>query len=558
MKNISENQNSCNKKSCLSVPDSGDSARGSALLGTSTKFVGKTLQPLLRKPDFSERIQQVNKYVLQSVARAVLLGFKTRKEDDTGKVVERDTYRVVSCCRGIRPGTDSGMVEIKKSIGSQKAHYSGLMLCGSVWTCPVCAAKISERRRNDLREKIDNWRAMGGEVLLRTLTVPHYHNQSLITVLTGIVEARRKMTNNRSWRGSKKYFGLKDEIGCVGLIAAKEVTHGQNGWHVHFHELVFLSGKVTQQARSDHKILYPAVWERYEKGVETARALFRGALSSGDEEGRKKYGIQLDRLFSRDPWIDEVSGRMLNLWESAVSSVGLLDFSNGKQVETFRRRGLDLVQGDSASDYVSKWGADLEMTKSHVKKSKLEGLTPFDFLREVFLCGDEDYSDLFREFAKAFKGRSQLESSRGLNKILGVEEKTDSELAENSDDPCDILGMLTPDAWKLILKQKMDIRADLLRQAEIGGILGVGLYLERKLGLVLHWRGPTTIDIFSADDHSAHIDRTEERNRTRSMKIVHRAGVAGDCAELNRKIKKTEREKREMKKVAALEKLYNQ
>src|SRR5712691_4776616 len=51
--------------------------------------------------------------------------------------------RVAFCMRRIQART----VDVLYSVQHQSAHYGGLMVCGSVWVCPLCAAKISEHRR---------------------------------------------------------------------------------------------------------------------------------------------------------------------------------------------------------------------------------------------------------------------------------------------------------------------------------------------------------------------------------------------------------------------------
>lgn len=54
-----------------------------------------------------------------------------------------------------------------------RAFYSDLVLCGSVWACPVCAAKIQERRR-EKSPAIDWAYAEGLQPTMVTLTFPHY------------------------------------------------------------------------------------------------------------------------------------------------------------------------------------------------------------------------------------------------------------------------------------------------------------------------------------------------------------------------------------------------
>lgn len=60
-------------------------------------------------------------------------------------------------------------VEVFRSTKHNRAHYGGLQTCSSVWACPVCAAKIAERRRQELLALINAHRASGGVVYLITI-----------------------------------------------------------------------------------------------------------------------------------------------------------------------------------------------------------------------------------------------------------------------------------------------------------------------------------------------------------------------------------------------------
>ena len=70
---------------------------------------------------------RVQRFALQSMARAILPESRTAK------------------CLRIRAHDCD--VQVWKSREHGTASYGGLQTCGSVWTCPVCAAKIAERRR---------------------------------------------------------------------------------------------------------------------------------------------------------------------------------------------------------------------------------------------------------------------------------------------------------------------------------------------------------------------------------------------------------------------------
>lgn len=115
-----------------------------------------------------------------------------------------------------------------------RASFAGLMTCGSVWDCPVCAGKVSERRKKEVKKAIDDWRSQGGYVSFLTLTIPHYANQALVSVLLNLTRSRFKFLNNKPYKHFKGSFDI------VGSIFALEPTHGEiNGWHPHNHILIF-------------------------------------------------------------------------------------------------------------------------------------------------------------------------------------------------------------------------------------------------------------------------------------------------------------------------------
>jgi len=116
-------------------------------------------------------------------------------------------------------------------------YFSGLRVCGSAWMCPVCAAKISERRRSSLALAVEAHRAAGGEVALMTLTCSHSREDEVFSLLDSLLKAFRSFGAGRNrWQ--------EFTPGLVGSVRALEVTHGDaNGWHPHLHVLVFLEAK---------------------------------------------------------------------------------------------------------------------------------------------------------------------------------------------------------------------------------------------------------------------------------------------------------------------------
>ena len=74
-----------------------------------------------------------------------------------------------------------------------------------------------------------------------------------------------------------------------------------------------------------------------------------------------------------------------------------------------------------------------------------------------------------------FKGKRQLSWSNGLKARFFVDEKTDEELAAEKDDRAVLLGLLTVDQWRDVLK--VDGRGVLLDIAAKGGWHNVQRYL---------------------------------------------------------------------------------
>lgn len=313
-----------------------------------------------------EKFRRLERWALQAVSREIL-----------------DTPALRTCCHAVIPSRDH--VDVWKTPGA-KFHYGGLITCGSVWVCPVCGAKITERRRLELCQAFANHREKNGDVLLLTLTAPHYNGQSLNFLLNAITNARRKMLNRKPWKR------LASSMGVIGRVRGLEVTHSfNNGWHVHFHVLLFTDFPV--------------------------------------------FGDEIE-------WYeDEISKQ----WQSACLAADL--------PEPSRSHGVKLENGSMAAQYVGKWGLEHEMTKSHVKKGH-GSHTPFDFLREI-LKGEMKYAGLFKEYAQEFKGRRQLVWSDGLRALLGLDqEKTDEEVAAEVDTESSLFAKIPLDIWKLILNKK--------------------------------------------------------------------------------------------------------
>jgi hypothetical protein len=127
------------------------------------------------------------------------------------------------------------------------AHFRGLLRCGSVWECPVCAMQIRAERSREVEAAVSVW---GIErIVMMSLTVRHGLGHDLRTVRKGVANAFRRLINGAPWTRFKAKYGLRH------FIRAMEVTHGPNGWHPHLHIQVFLDA-----ALNDDQLAAARAW----------------------------------------------------------------------------------------------------------------------------------------------------------------------------------------------------------------------------------------------------------------------------------------------------------
>jgi hypothetical protein len=149
--------------------------------------------------------------------------------------------RVSICLRNrIRKAGEDHYEDIKvwQHKKTHKAFYSGLAVCGSVWVCPVCAAKISERRKNEIQQAFEMHKSEGGKIALLTLTFSHKKTDRLIDTLDKFGQATQKL-----FRG-KAFDKIRAEMDLIGRIRVYEVTYGFNGFHPHTHIALFYNQDV--------------------------------------------------------------------------------------------------------------------------------------------------------------------------------------------------------------------------------------------------------------------------------------------------------------------------
>jgi hypothetical protein len=225
--------------------------------------------PLVNTYEISaQNAKQIKKYALQGIIAELL-----------------PTERVRTCMRYIVPTHNT--VDGYYSGSKKRGRYSHLMLCGSIWSCPLCASRITETRRRELSDALLSWQ---GSVFMCAYTLQHDRGDSLKDLKNDLSKTLRSLSNDRD------YLKLKDKFGIVGNISSLEVTWGQRaGWHPHKHYLYFADHTLTLE---DITEIENVLSERYIKilskqGRYSVSDVFQVQL--GDAEQIKDYVCKGDK-----------------------------------------------------------------------------------------------------------------------------------------------------------------------------------------------------------------------------------------------------------------------
>ena len=281
-------------------------------------------------------------------------------------------------------------------------RYLGLMVCGSVWHCSICASRITEYRRNELHHVTMNHLDLYGRgtLVMVTNTIPHGRHDDMKELLTRFKDAEMV------YKDVPAHKRLRAQIGFIGKIRALEWTYSlENLSHPHTHNLWFIPKPVDHQA---------------------------------------------------------LQAELSVFWRKACKKVGLR--------EPDPHIGLTVTDGRV---YPAKWGIDHELTKLHTKKG-VKGMTPWDLLRWYIREPNPQAAAIFNEYAKVFKGSQQLRYSKGLKALYGVDEISNQEIAEGTEDG-ELVCKLTPKQWYHVCKHKA--RGVVLHLAEKGGAEAVMPYV---------------------------------------------------------------------------------
>jgi hypothetical protein len=143
-------------------------------------------------------------------------------------------YNVNYCSKFALPGRS--VVDVFKHFQSEKSYYHGIKRCNSVWLCPLCSARISERRKIELFNIIQSHQDHSGTFSFVTLTIQHSITSDLSKLLQVITQCFTSLMSARNGSFLRTHFSIDY------YVKSLEVTYSNlHGWHPHLHVVFFHS-----------------------------------------------------------------------------------------------------------------------------------------------------------------------------------------------------------------------------------------------------------------------------------------------------------------------------
>lgn len=289
-------------------------------------------------------------------------------------------------------------IEIIYSDERERARVAGTMKCGSGWVCPACMRYIAERRRLELETAMQRSSERYFTVMC-TYTARHQKGTPLRTTLDGLLAAYKSTFSGRWWADAKPEYMVR------GAIRATEITYGANGWHPHFHVLMFVD-----------------------------KAMLSDDLAGSPEEFQ----------FS-------VRNQFGSRWLESLEKHGL----SGNAEHSFDVRTSD----ELIADYITKFGhmpqdwslnaSAYEIAHNVTKNARKGNFSVLDILFEA--AHDTEYKCLFLEYHQATKGKSALQWSPGLKRELDIEVIRDEIAAQGVETETDrLLAEIDVGMWRVI------------------------------------------------------------------------------------------------------------
>lgn len=371
-------------------------------------------------PDPSDAARRVRRYILVHGAQELCYPYWTeRLNRETGEIRQASEFRLAICGRECVDGT----VQVYRH--DSAVGYSGLMRCGNVWGCVICASKVLRRRGDQIGALFDAVHAVGGSALMITFTSGHKVGDGLGDLLERQKHALRLM---QQWSGFRALTA-----GRSGQVVATEVTYSDRaGWHPHSHQAWFFPGAA--------------------------------------------------------PDTEALAARLFGHWQTACAKVGLQTLErarDGQRIGVDVRRAWDASEYLTKWGRERDWSLSAEVTAGRMKTGKGGSLTAWGILEDAIIRGkDSPAAALWIEYLRGTKGFHcvSLSGARKLLKGFDLPTNYDDWSDANEAGEGEVIGTVSADMFYRVVKAGGLGR--LLEGARSGGLPG----LDAELQSFIHHR----------------------------------------------------------------------
>lgn len=368
----------------------------------------------LAVPAASEAARRVRRFVLQAGAQDLCWPYWREAIDrETGEISKKSEFRLAVCGREpVRSGVR--IYRHGPSIG-----YSGLMRCGNVWGCVICATKVLRRRAEQIGALFRAVHASGGSAVMATFTASHSLDDKLGDLLARLKQALRNLGKDG---GYSRLVAVRS-----GTVLATEVTYSpRSGWHPHSHQAWF----------------YPP-------------------------------GVPVD--------CDDLAARLFPLWQRACAKVGLdtLESYRGHRVGVDVRPSWDASEYLAKWGREREWDLAAEVTAGRIKLGRGQSLTPWAILEDAILRGKgSPAADLWIEYLRGTKGFHCVSLRGARDLLLAHELPTSYDDWVDANDPGEgeVVGTVGADAFHRVVRAGGLGR--LLEAARADGLSGLDAELQ--------------------------------------------------------------------------------
>lgn len=370
----------------------------------------------LAVPAPSEQARRVFRHLLVAGAQDICYPYwiAERTDEETGEIQKpRSEFRLAIC------GREAVEDRVQVYRHDSAIGYSGLMRCGNIWGCVICASKVLRRRGDQIAALFDAVHADGGTAVMTTFTCGHKFGDDLKDLLGRLKEALRELGKMRSYR---------DLVGNrSGQVTATEVTYNDNsGWHPHSHQAWF--------------------WPKGEQ-----------------------------------PECEDLASKLFPYWQKACEKVGLVTIEHvyGHRVGVDVRRAWDASEYLTKWGRERDWSLSAEVTSGRMKLGKSGSMTPWAILEDAIIRGKgSPAAALWIAYLRGVKG-FQCVSLRGARKLLmqyGLPTNYDDWSDANDAGDGEVIGSIGVESFKRVVKAGGLGR--MLEAARVGGLAGLDAELQ--------------------------------------------------------------------------------